>query len=178
MNKHLHLVYRAQNTARLDVELFTETALVHGIAGFTAKSGARQQLKLWRTQKDQRERISSHWPAAWLLGKGSRPISARSDCAHWAFPAKRLWTSERVQPLPKSSSASFWRNACAVGREKLAGAASCSARSIIIHGTMESRDYFACHACRSGRECITHNSSVCVHWNETKTCTQLGCQEI
>ena len=40
--------------------------------------------------------------------------SARSDCVRWDFPAKRLWTSERVQPLPKSSSA------CAVGREKLA----------------------------------------------------------
>ena len=138
--------------------------------------GARQQLKLWRTQKDQREHISSHRPAvSWGRSHG-RP-SVRSDCARWAFPAKCLWTSERVQSLPKSSSAYFWRNACAVGREKLdgAGAASCSARSKIIHGTMESHDYFACHACQSGRECITHNSSVCVHWNETKNCTQLGC---
>ena len=45
MNKHLLLVYRAQNTARLDVELFTETALVHGIAGFTATSGGQAAVE-------------------------------------------------------------------------------------------------------------------------------------
>ena len=39
------LVYRAQNTARLDVELFTEMALVHGIAGFTAKSGGQAAVE-------------------------------------------------------------------------------------------------------------------------------------
>ena len=48
-------------------ELFTETALVHGVAGFTAKLGRQATVKLWRTQKDQREWINS------LLGKGSRP---------------------------------------------------------------------------------------------------------
>ena len=45
VNKHLLLVYRAQNTARLDVELLTETALVHGIAGFTAKSGGQAAVE-------------------------------------------------------------------------------------------------------------------------------------
>ena len=48
MNKHLHdscIQSMAQNTARLDVELFTETALVHGIAGFTAKSGGQAAVE-------------------------------------------------------------------------------------------------------------------------------------
>ena len=124
MNKHLHLVCRAQNTAKLDVELFTETALVHGNAGFTAKSGDQAAVETVADPEGPAGRISSHRPAvSWGRGHG-RP-SERSDCARWAFPAKRLWTSERVQPLSKSSSASFWRKACAVGREKLAGAASC-----------------------------------------------------
>ena len=48
-------------------ELFAEMALVHGVAGFTTSQGVRQQLKLWRTQKDQREQIGQS------LGKLSRP---------------------------------------------------------------------------------------------------------
>ena len=38
-------LYREQNTARLDVELFTKTALVYRVAGFTAKSGGQAAVE-------------------------------------------------------------------------------------------------------------------------------------
>ena len=101
---------------------------MHGIAGFTAKSGGQAAVENVADPEGPAGRISSHRPAvSW--GRGDGHQSARSDCAHWAFPAKRLWTFVRVQSLLKSSSASFWRKACAVGREKLAGAALCFDRA-------------------------------------------------
>ena len=79
--KHLHVLvltaYRALADVEAMVELFTETALGELLASLPSR-GARQQLKLWRTQKDQRERISGLLHS---LGKGVT-----------AAQAKRLYT--------------------------------------------------------------------------------------
>ena len=70
-------VHRALSDVEAMAELFTETALGELLASLPSR-GARQQLKLWRTQKDQRERISGLLHS---LGKGVT-----------AAQAKRLYT--------------------------------------------------------------------------------------
>ena len=88
-------------------ELFTETALVHGVAGFTTKSGRQAAVE---TVADP------EGPAGADQAVSCEAVTAaQAREALWAIRAKRSWTSERVLPLLKSSRASFWRKECAEG---------------------------------------------------------------
>ena len=120
-------------------ELFTETALVHGVAGFTTKSG--RQAAVETVADPERERIRQSWEAV---------TAAQAREALWAILAKRSWTSERVLPLLKSSRASFWRKACAVGLcDRIVLARYCITDFNNPLGQWNHVIIFACHACRS-----------------------------
>ena len=84
-----------------------ETALVHGVAGFTAKSGCQAAVE---TVADPEGLVGADQAVSW-----EADTAAQVHKALWAILTKHSWTSERVLPLRKSSRASFWRKACAVG---------------------------------------------------------------
>ena len=97
---HCHIRQDVQRPCAAMEELFTpETALVHGVAGFTAKSGCQAAVE---TVADPEGPAGADQVVSW------EAVTAAQACeVLWAILAKRLWTSERVLPLLKSSRASF-----------------------------------------------------------------------
>ena len=88
-------------------ELLTEMALVHGVAGFTTKSGCQAAVE---TVVDTEGPAGVGQAVSW---EGVTIIQVHEEL--WAILAKCSWSSERVLQLLKSSRASFWRTACSVG---------------------------------------------------------------
>ena len=150
-----------------------------GVAGLTAKSWCQAAVETGGPRKDQREQLSSLLHS---VVKGVRPPK-QSDCTLWTFPLGARGHLREYCQFRRASALSFLRKGVSRGDTRSRPIRGAALESSHNNG---SRDYFACmryalyayHACRSGRECITHNSSVCVHWNETKTCMQFGCRKI
>ena len=76
-----------------------ETELVHGVAGFTAKSGRQAAVE---TVVDPEGPAGADQAVSW-----ESVTAAQARKALWAILAKRSRKSERVLPLLKSSRASF-----------------------------------------------------------------------